>query len=383
MAFGLSLVAAVSVVLAAFVQFAERFYDLTTKEAGEFVYRLVFGLPEQPPKYPVLSVKAGRADPDGPSQLLKIGGPGFLSVDHDSAVVTARTGEFKRVLGPGFHTLEPFEGVWDVIDLRPQHRKIKVEFMTRDGLPAYCEASIAFRIDNGGEEITDTNPYPFSEDAVYQAAHVKRVRSREGNNRLQDWTQRVAFGALDGEVRNCLERYYLNDLLDPQHPAQDIKQLEREILAKVRQSAEGIGVRVDRVQLSPVLPSEDAVSQEWLRVWQAGLQRDIEDSTTEGKALYTQQVEQARVKATANLIRDMMNQIDRIRDSEDAPVAPDLIVLSFLNVLRSMSENDPDVQKLMSERAKDFRGILQALQDVNKLSAEAREVPVLEAGKSE
>jgi hypothetical protein len=193
----------------------------------------------------------------------------------------------------------------------------------------------------------------------------------------------VAFGALDGEVRNCLERYYLNDLLDPQHPAQDIKQLEREILAKVRQSAEGIGVRVDRVQLSPVLPSEDAVSQEWLRVWQAGLQRDIEDSTTEGKALYTQQVEQARVKATANLIRDMMNQIDRIRDSEDAPVAPDLIVLSFLNVLRSMSENDPDVQKLMSERAKDFRGILQALQDVNKLSAEAREVPVLEAGKSE
>jgi hypothetical protein len=364
MAFGLSLVAAVFAILLAFVQFAQRFYGLDFKEAGEFVYRLVFGLPDQAPKYPVLSVREGRKDPDGPTQLLKIGGPGFLNVDHDSAVVTARAGKIKRVLGPGFHTLEPFESVWDVVDLRPQHRELKkstkVEFMTRDGLPAYCEAEIGFRIDGGGQAPTEQNPFPFTEDAIRSVTDIKRMKGWDKDKRKriqQDWTQRVAFGILDGEIRNRLEMYNLDELLHPQKAVQNIQELQQEIEATVKQSAAGMGVKVDRVRLSPVQPSEEAVSKEWLRIWQAGLQRDIDNATTEGKARYAAAVEDARIQATAKLINDMVNQVNRIHQ-QGGSVPPDVVVLSFLNILRSMAENDPDIQPAILQQARNLQDII-------------------------
>jgi hypothetical protein len=370
LAFGLSLVAAVLAVFVALIRFAQHFYDLSFEEAWEFVYRLVVGLPVQPPKYPTLNVNAGRANPDGPTQLLKIGGPGFLSVDHDSAVLTARAGREHRVLGPGFHELEPFERVWDVVDLRLQYREITVEFMTRDGIPASCKASVAFRIDDGGQAPTEAIPFPFTENAVRSVTSIKRMKGwedddkKKGKRIQQDWTQRVAFGILDGEVRNCLETYTLNELLHPQNPQQSVRQLQQQLQQKiepaVRQSAAGIGVTVERVHVSPVQPSEDAVSQEWLQVWQAGLRRDIDDATTDGRVAYAKAVEDARVQATADLINAMAQQLGSANWSgQDVP--PGMVVLSFLNILRSTAENDPDIQPLVLQQAKSLQDIVNAV----------------------
>jgi hypothetical protein len=96
-----------------FVQHAQAFHDLGVDEAEGLVNRLLFGL-RRPGRMVALRVKTGQVDLDGPSVVHKVGGPAFLSVDHDSVVVTSRLGYLHRVLGPGGHPLEPFERVWDV-----------------------------------------------------------------------------------------------------------------------------------------------------------------------------------------------------------------------------------------------------------------------------
>ncbi len=98
---------------------------------------------------PVLRVQASQVDLDGPPIVHQVGGPAKLSVDLHNVVVTSRMGTLYRILGPGFHDLEAF-GVWDVVDLRPQ-RRMTVEFVTRDGIPASCQVSIVCRIAPPGD----------------------------------------------------------------------------------------------------------------------------------------------------------------------------------------------------------------------------------------
>jgi hypothetical protein len=105
------------------VQFTQRLYALSPEDAKELVNHILDGLPVYPPFEPSLRVDKGRVDPDGPEVLRKVGGPGFLSVGHDSIAVIARGGIIVDVKGPGFYRLEPFMKVWDVVDLRPQRRK--------------------------------------------------------------------------------------------------------------------------------------------------------------------------------------------------------------------------------------------------------------------
>ena len=209
--FGFSLLFGVVNALMLYIRILSQLYGVSMKDAWGFVRIIFLGLPQYPPLHPIWRVQEGRADPDGPATMREIGGPGFLSVGHDSAVVTSRLGELKRVIGPGFHELDTFEKVWDVIDLRPQRRIINVSMMTRDGIPISCQASIRFRINDGGQKSSPDVPFPFDKKAVIKAATIKR---RKAGGVVQDWTQLIAFGALDGAIRDRLEQHNLDEFLN-------------------------------------------------------------------------------------------------------------------------------------------------------------------------
>ncbi len=364
-AFAFSLISAVSAVVVMFVQFARSFYDLSLEEAWEFVYRVVFGLPQRPPKNPTLQIREGKVDLDGPQVLRKIGGPGFLGISYDSAVVTCRAGRLYRVLGPGFHEVKAFEKVWDVVDLRPQRRKVKVQFMTRDGIPVSCEADISFRVAGPpliGEDPDDyPNGYPFDEEAVLKLTTSNRVKARKGNGRIQDWTQRISFGTLDGKIRDYLEAYRFDEFLDPQKPVLSIKTLEQRIEAAVRESGHGMGLEVERVQLGPVLPLDEAISRQWLEFWQAELQQPVEASMAESEADLTRVIEEARVEAKASLITNMLERV-RGKHTDGLNIPPDLIMLSFIDVLRTMAAKDPVVQQVVFRQAENLELMMESVQ---------------------
>ncbi len=364
-ALGLSMILSVTVVIRAFSRFVMAFYDLPPEKTMDVVSHLLYGGEMDLLSGRVLEIQQGHLDPDGPAILQKVGGPGLLRIAHDSAVITQRMARLYRVLGPGLHHLESFEKVWDVVDLRPQRRTLHIDFMTRDGIPASCDADIRFRIDGGHQEPNQQSPYPYLETAVLSVTTGKRSRDAEGQE-LQDWTQRIANGVLAGVIRNGLEQYPLDEFLNPRywlpHPSTphpqplSLPELEAQIHAQVQQIGHQIGVDVENVQLGPVLPTEDAIPRQWLEFWQARLQRLADESAIEGDAVYADLLLQAQVNAKVELVTTMLGEVQDLNQA-GMDVPPQLIVLSFIDVLRTAAESNPNVQKLMFQQAENLMRI--------------------------
>lgn len=366
-----------------FTQFAEHFYDLSAHDAGQLIEHLLNGPRRELPLHPILRVQEGQVDPDGPAALLKAGGPGYLSVAHDSVVVTSQLSRLRRVLGPGFHELAPFERVWDVIDLRPQRRSLHVEFMTLDGIPAYCDAEMRFRVAGpplderlySREENRLSQPYTFDAEAILKLATSKYVKSREGSGRIQDWRIGLVNGALDGYMRDELEKYPLDAFFNPRYwttttaePAAPppvkpdaLKAVQAVVEEKIIATARERGVVVESLHLAPVLPDEDAISRQWLEFWQAKLQRDIDSYTLDEEMKRAELKAQANVHAQVEIVNIMLERMQEL-NQDDIGVPPALIAMCFMDVLRTMSDRDPAVQQLMFQQAESLIHIVNAIQ---------------------
>lgn len=367
------------------VIFAQRFYDLTREETRTLLMRLL-GVVEGPLSGPVLRVQDGRANPDGPAVLFKVGGPGFLSIAHNSAAVTSRVGRLHRVLGPGFHHLEPFERCWDVIDLRPQHRTLRVEFMTLDGIPAYCNAEIRFRVAGSSSSTASSiqsdpmpsQPYPFDPEAVLKLATNKYVKSSEGSGRIADWCVGLVNGALDGELRDHLEKFSLDDFLNPDYreasyryavgkavvpPKKplELKDIEAEIEAKTKATGKQRGIDVEWVRLEPVRPVEAMISRQWLEFWQAKSRREIDEYAIDEDARRAQLMDEAKIEAQIELVTSVLNEVHALTQ-KGINVPSQLITLSFVDALRAMSDRDPSVRMLMFQQVESLERLVNTTQ---------------------
>jgi len=388
-AFGTYLAIAVSTVLYVLApQFLEHLYELSREDAQQLSFYLFVGLPLEPPRRPLLRIQEGHTLPDGPLVMYmdKVGGPGYFSIAHDSAIVTGRLGKLRRVLGPGFYRAEPFEKVWDVIDLRPQRRSLRVEFMTTDGIPAYCDAEIRFQVAGPNkadfsyphEENIPPQPYPFDPAGILKLATAKYVKSREGASRVQDWRIGLVNGLLDGTLRDMLERYSLDHFFNPRYWALQsegavdkaspppekpvaLLDIQARIEEAVQRSAAERGIVVDMVQLGPVLPEEEAISRQWLEFWQAKAQRPVTAYSLSEDARRRQMLEKTSVDAQVELVTSMLSKLQDL-DAQKSEVPAQLIVMSFMDVLRTMSDRDPAVQLLMYQQAESLMRIVNAIQ---------------------
>lgn len=346
-----------------FVQFTQHLYTLSLEEATKLVDRLLFGVYDTPPLSPLLSVREGQVDPDGPETLHMVGGSGFLSIGHDSAAVVERGGIITRVLGPGSHRLDDFERVWDVVDLRPQRRKVTVQANTRDGIPVSCQAEIRFHIDNGENFPASRNSSsyrftPVTEKSVLNVTTSKVALAPGSPRRTTDWTIRISNGILDGEVRNRIEKFRLDEILAPRRTDRPfIEKLEEKIEASVRKTAWNLGVHVDRVQLSPILPAEEEISQQWLESWRSAWELKASRDKARAKAAGTKEIKLARIQAQATLLTGIIEDVQEISAAGDT-ISPALILMRFLDVTRSLAESDPMVRSNMFQQIESLGRII-------------------------
>lgn len=369
-------------------QFLEQLYDLSREDAQQLSFYLFAGLPNDVPRRPLLRIQEGQPLHDGPLVMYmdKVGGPGYFSIAHDSAVVTGKLGKLRRVLGPGFYRAESFEKIWDVIDLRPQRRSLHVEFMTTDGIPAYCDVEIRFQVAGPDradlsyphEENIPPQPYPFDPAVILKLATAKYVKSHEGAGRVQDWRVGLVNGLLDGILRDTLEKYSLDHFFNPRYwallsegaidkasppPEKPVALLEIQARVEeaVKRMAADRGIVVDMVQLGPVLPEEEAISRQWLEFWQAKAQRPVTVYNLSEDARRRQMLEKTSVDAQVELVTSMLSKLQDL-DAQKSDVPAQLIVMSFMDVLRTMSDRDPAVQLLMYQQAESLMRIINAIQ---------------------
>ncbi len=345
------------------VQLTRVLYDLSTEEAEGFVLRMFYGLPSKPPKGPTLVVRQGQIISDSSRILRTVGGPGFLSVGHESAAVLSRKGRIVRAVGPGFYPLKSFETVWDTLDLRPQRREVKVETYTRDGIPIYCEAEVRFHLDN--QQGSHTHALPFTEASESAALHLtteKVVLASDKGTAFTRWTDKMSKGILDGAIREWIERYRLDDLISPKLAGQPpIAKLQEDVEKKVRRAAESMGVWVERVEIKSLRPEKYRISEQWLELWRSDWDLIENELKAQAKALGSEEVQLARLRARANLLTQMT---PNVKDSNIENLDVRTLRLShFMEAVQAMTDiQEPEVRASVFHQAKELHTLIKNLE---------------------
>ncbi|HHE70935.1 MAG TPA: hypothetical protein ENL34_01450 [Chloroflexi bacterium] len=299
-----------------------------------------------------MHIRSGRLDMEAPPLLYRVGGPARLIVDHASAVVTSRLGWLWRVVGPGAHALEPYERVWDVLDLRPQRRSVQVRFMTRDGIPASCQATVVCRVASRsgaasglkGAEAT-LLPFGCDKEMALKVSTARCLVDDGGHVSLSDWASDFAHEVLARTVRNRLERLHLDEFLNPQYwmargdegepilEPQPMSEIEKQIEWEVRRLGQRYGVAVERVEVGVVYPEEEAVSKQWLDHWGAKLQ--AAPGETRPRVL----VEDGQRRARALFIAHLVRKLDQLARRKGG-LSDDLVIATFLQSLRDLKQGE-------------------------------------------
>lgn len=360
--------------------FVKTLYKIRTlREAGLFLYRLIFGVWTF---RPYLLVKEGKLAAGENSVLHRVGGPGYLVIYNDTAVVTERCGRLERILSAhlpkpkNYPYLEPFEKVWEIIDLRPQQWTFPVKGMTRDGIPVICEADIRFKIDDrpadGGapKPPTEDEPYPFTAEAVFKAATARWVREPDFQGPPMDWRGRVVVGFTEGILRNILAEYYLDWLLGPtgedtEHPREVIR---RRLEEELQKEAPKVGARILGVQLGEIRVEDEQIPVQWIEAWQAERESQAAAIRVEGEAELLR-MEAVRARAQAEMLITLIRELQSVAIS-DAELRPYLLATRLAETLRWMSY-DPFTRAFLPPEA------IRTLRRLQELLGGERRLPAI------
>jgi regulator of protease activity HflC (stomatin/prohibitin superfamily) len=331
---------------------------------GEALNYLLLSMLGQISAKPWMVVKGGQLTGDLGSTFARIGGPGLLVIYNDNAVVTEERGHLKRVLGPGYHRLEQFERIWEIVDLRPQHWVYAVSALTRDGIPITCDADVTFKIDDREYGVprppTDDMPHPFTEEAVFKAATATWIRDEHREDQVMKWTGRVVISNTEGALRGILAQYRLDQLVTPDEPSGDNairEEIRNQLEQKLMASAPKVGARMLNVDIGKIdikvdLPEQegeaaeeltDQVLRQWIETWQAELSRlDLVEQAS-GEAELAR-LEAVSVQAQAEMVLTLTEAMQSLVQTEEASAYR--WALRLIETLRWMSF-DPSVRSFV------------------------------------
>lgn len=304
-------------------RFVRSLYELESNGEGQsFLGTCLFG---QLTGGPYLVVKEAKIAV-GSEAMKKIGGPGGLVLYNDSAVVLERAGKLTRVFRgsatPPFPLppprLEPFEKVWDVIDVLPQRWVFKVSAITQDGIPIKYNADVRFRVGDTDEDI-------------FRAATCKWIRDawRTEPDRLMTWPKRVIIAETEGALRSILARYTLDELIEPDRR----KAVRSELEKSLNKSVPKLGVKILHVALGDI-ELKDQVVQQWLETWRAERAREEEKTVELGRTEAERIKEQARNEVRTSMLIYTARMFAKIAKSDKKDVPRGFIVLSFVDMIK-------------------------------------------------
>jgi hypothetical protein len=173
----------------------------SVRMASRYLRSAIFGV-----GYDTLVVSSGDAKHlDWTSRLLRIGGPGWLSVHLGFAAAFETLEGHPRIYGPAPRRfLHGFEQLRDVVDLRDQLRRVdEARAVTRDGVEVLArDAQMVFRVHSGNQPRNLSDPYPYTDEAIRRLVYGQPVAAA-GQRKWSD--------ALPGLVRREITRF-ISDL---------------------------------------------------------------------------------------------------------------------------------------------------------------------------
>lgn len=267
------------------------------------------------------------------SLQMRVGGPVNIIVPEGNAAVTELNGRFHRVLSSGGHTLGRFEYLRAVIDLHPQERSAKnVPLQTKEGITVFADVQVSFRISTGGEPITRSRPYPYSEDAVRRAAYAGVVLA---DGSASSWDS-APLSRVKGALAEVVSQYPLDELLFPTSPVRQLHfSIRREVERRVRTGLQAQGIDLQRLQISGLTPPE-SVAQQYLKYWLTQWQTRDRIALADGMASALEEVEVARAEAEITTIQALVEGVRQAQRDGTKDMTADLVALRLVEALERL-----------------------------------------------
>ncbi len=268
---------------------------------------------------PWLILKKGKIDLDLNGLVRKLGGPGGLIIFNDTAVVLERAGRLTRVEGPGFPALEPFESIYDIIQLGPKRRVYTVSAMSKEGIDISWDVDVQYKIADENQSPTESVPYPFSKEAIFKAATGK-WRRESGRVQDMDWEGWLIISQAEATLRSILARRFLDELigLTEREQVAAREAIQEELEQELERVAPKMGAKILQVKLDNFKVS-DKVVQQWIEDWRVNWQQWSENQLAWEQARNIQTYEPAMTKAVQMPIVNLAQMLQDL-DSDQARI---------------------------------------------------------------
>lgn len=244
--------------------FVGRLYQIPRRAAIGFLLRSLFWPELERPKG---EVQNGNLTPATRNTVLvRVGGPGALTVHESNLVLLEQGGAFTGLVGPGYHLLHPFQRPALVLDLQPQSRRRQVNAWTRDGLPIRTTLYLSVRL--------RWQPHDRENEArLIRMAYQLDTGSREKGYGV-DWA-----GALADEARALLARrlgkLWFDELWSPYPAPVDLPTPAPRVIGGAHPDEEQMEEAFLETWEIPERPPEDApIPVRWEEI-QAEVQREL------------------------------------------------------------------------------------------------------------
>lgn len=195
--------------------------------ASRYISQTAFSFPG----FSQINIENAQVRPsDQSSPIVKIGGPGKVTVNLENAVVFEKISGKPRVVGPTIDkpvTLENFERIRKIIDLRDQSAVLTIRARTLDGIPIEVrDIRILFSVFRNAAKSSISKPYPFNEESIYWLVY------QTGS---APWTTSLV-ELVRTELTSYINHHYLSELLSSVGAPEIQQQLanQKRILQKIR-----------------------------------------------------------------------------------------------------------------------------------------------------
>jgi regulator of protease activity HflC (stomatin/prohibitin superfamily) len=302
---------------------------------------LLYGRERGKPSSPTVKKKKSAAPTKSPS--FDLIGAGYLA-SHEAAAIKAGNA-YRRAGGPGLVILQRGESVAQVIDLRPQSRKMSVHAITRDGIPVETSVSVTFQVRRPSPTQrrprsveADVLPYPYDRDALFDLYYSSSIADDEKRN----WTEQVCPQAATLLISE-IGKYALDDLLvsAAAEPLGEIKERIKTALQEQQGEDEmqtlSKGIDIVGVGIGPLeLPAE--VTAKRLSTWQVDWRNKVDQETASGAIEAQQLYQQARANVQVENIKNLLLSIEGMR--RQSGVEPyEAFIKQVIEVVESVSSS--------------------------------------------
>ena len=339
--FVLTPLAAMGLALLIGARYVQDIYELPSYRVGlRYIFSSITGL-----FYPYLNVTDGRPDiePGEVNLLDKIGGPGVIAIEPGNIVLLERLDSPSDVLGAGYHFVNRFHRIKNIISLKDQHAAPRdIVAITKDGISVTVhDFQFRFRLETGHQNTagpnqrTMLNPYPYS---VKAAKNMTYSRSIAKDGTPVAWEKAVQF-SIDGAITDYINQHFLDQILFPASNQDDPRsEMSKIITAKKWTSLKMYGAEllwhdIGHFEVDP------AIGEQMMKAWNAKWAGNATILRAQGEAMQIANQERGRAEGEVNMLTSIIQALDYANLPENIDENMWNIVLSrTAQVIESMTK---------------------------------------------